>query len=346
MTEYDEQDEHHDLGRADGPGDFELPDVSGFDLLQYRESLTQGRRPREETSQALLRLHLLHPVSEASDVCVPVSPSAAVDALVAPLEEERLKLRKKINDIRSAMAAFDAVHSEVRSKEAVPLTLLVGGAAISASVTSSARASEREIITVQPGGSRPPELLAETLELNMSLLARGVRQRTLYQHSIRKHQLTMDYSRQVVAAGAEIRTVTEIFERLIICDDTVAYIPTNDVRANEALEIRHPALIRYLRAGFERAWEGAEPISPADPLPKRAREDAILVRIAQLLVDGHTDESISQRLGIGVRTVAKRISTLSGRLGSRSRGQLGYLIARSGMLDEPSSTRPPAPPSD
>lgn len=96
MTEYDEQDEHHDLGRAARPGDFELPDVSGFDLLQYRESLTQGRRPREETSQALLRLHLLHPVSEASDVCVPVSPSAAVDALVAPLEEERLKPRRQI----------------------------------------------------------------------------------------------------------------------------------------------------------------------------------------------------------------------------------------------------------
>ncbi|MEU6378199.1 LuxR family transcriptional regulator [Streptomyces sp. NPDC046909] len=307
------------------------------DLQRYRECLEEGRLPREDTPESLLRLRLLHPVSEGAeteaDHCVPVSPRVAVESLVAPLEEEQLRLRERIGEIRRTLAAFEAVHDEVRSRQEVPLTLLVGGSAISTAVTGSVRSSEREVITVQPGGARPPELVGETIDLNMRTLARGIRQRTLYQHSIRNDPATMEYCREVVAAGAEIRTVTEIFERLIICDDTVAYIPTSEVRANEALEIRHPALIRYLRAGFERAWEGANPIELTRPGPSRANEDAVLLRIARLLVEGHTDESISQRLGVSVRTVAKRISTLSTRLGSRSRGQLGYLIARSGILD-------------
>ncbi|MET9671536.1 LuxR family transcriptional regulator [Streptomyces sp. NPDC006482] len=312
-----------------------LPEINAADLSEYQKALEEGRRPRGEASDALISLRLLHPVSEGSDVYVPVSPSSAAEALVAPLEQKQLELRSMINGIRSTLAAFEAVHSEVRSKEAVPLTLLTGGPVISTSVASSVRNSTREILTVQPGGSRPPELVAETIELNLALLAKGIRQRTLYQHSIRKHPVTMAYCRQVIEAGAEVRTVTEIFERLIICDDTVAYIPTSDLRANEALEIRHPALIRFMRAGFERSWEGASPIPANDPrLTRKENDDAVLLRIAELLVEGHTDESISQRLGMGGRTVAKRISALSLRLGSRSRGQLGYLIARSGMLDE------------
>lgn len=58
--------------------------------------------------------------------------------------------------------------------------------------------------------------------------------------------------------------------------------------------------------------------------------------IAQLLIEGHVDEAIARRLGMNVRTCRAHIAKLATTLGSGSRAQLGYLIARSGILGRPS----------
>ncbi|MGW3361139.1 response regulator transcription factor, partial [Streptomyces bungoensis] len=55
--------------------------------------------------------------------------------------------------------------------------------------------------------------------------------------------------------------------------------------------------------------------------------------IAALLVEGHTDAVVAERLGMNVRTARVHIARLAATLGSESRSQLGYLIARSGILD-------------
>ncbi|WP_435303819.1 helix-turn-helix domain-containing protein [Streptomyces phaeoluteigriseus] len=55
--------------------------------------------------------------------------------------------------------------------------------------------------------------------------------------------------------------------------------------------------------------------------------------IAALLVEGHTDAVIADRLGMSVRTARVHIAKLATALGSESRAQLGYLIGRSGILD-------------
>ncbi|MDH6618280.1 DNA-binding NarL/FixJ family response regulator [Streptomyces sp. SAI-135] len=55
--------------------------------------------------------------------------------------------------------------------------------------------------------------------------------------------------------------------------------------------------------------------------------------IAGLLVEGHTDAVIADRLGMNIRTARVHIAKLAATLGSESRAQLGYLIGRSGILD-------------
>ncbi|MCF2129726.1 helix-turn-helix transcriptional regulator, partial [Strepomyces sp. STD 3.1] len=54
--------------------------------------------------------------------------------------------------------------------------------------------------------------------------------------------------------------------------------------------------------------------------------------IAALLIEGHTDNVIAERLGMNVRTARVHIAKLAATLGSESRAQLGYLIAESGIL--------------
>jgi DNA-binding NarL/FixJ family response regulator len=68
-----------------------------------------------------------------------------------------------------------------------------------------------------------------------------------------------------------------------------------------------------------------------------ARPDGITgtqLAIAHLLVEGHVDEAIARCLGMKVRTCRGRIAKFSTALGSGSRAQLGYLVARSGILDD------------
>nr|WP_286168988.1 helix-turn-helix transcriptional regulator [Actinospica acidiphila] len=55
--------------------------------------------------------------------------------------------------------------------------------------------------------------------------------------------------------------------------------------------------------------------------------------IARLLVEGHTDAVIADRLGMNIRTARVHIAKLAATLGSQSRAQLGYLIGQSGILD-------------
>ncbi|MGH4036135.1 helix-turn-helix transcriptional regulator, partial [Actinomycetota bacterium Odt1-20B] len=46
------------------------------------------------------------------------------------------------------------------------------------------------------------------------------------------------------------------------------------------------------------------------------------------------DAAIATRLGMNVRTTRVHIAKLAATLGSRSRAQLGYLISRSGILEQ------------
>ncbi|GHE46089.1 hypothetical protein GCM10017771_66780 [Streptomyces capitiformicae] len=99
------------------------------------------------------------------------------------------------------------------------------------------------------------------------------------------------------------------------------------------MEIRHPALVAYLVTVFDRLWHLALPMySQAVQQPS---ENGITPRqrsIAALLIEGHTDTTIADRLGMNVRTARLHISKLVETLGSDSRAQLGYLVAPSGIL--------------
>ncbi|WP_152627392.1 LuxR family transcriptional regulator [Streptacidiphilus melanogenes] len=304
-------------------------------LRCYEYSLKSGSIAVSAAPDCLLRLQMLQPLPGDPGILVPIPPDAAGAALVQAIEQAVLDRQAEIAGIRTAMGLYESVYSRARSQEDIPFTLLTGDAAIGAALSHAVGACTDELLTVQPGGGRPTKYLEDAIERDLVILGRGVRQRTLYQHSVRAHAPTLAYVEKVTEAGAEVRTVPEIYDRLIICDESVAFIPTSDNRAAAALEIRQPALIRFLRGHFDRQWEEARPFGPID---RQVRSEAVVedvqLNIARLLVHGFTDEAIARRLGLSRRTVATRVSQLSQQLGgSSSRAQLGYLIALQGILD-------------
>lgn len=55
-------------------------------------------------------------------------------------------------------------------------------------------------------------------------------------------------------------------------------------------------------------------------------------RILALMAGGATDDAIARHLGLGRRTVARRVSAILDRLGATTRFQAGVQAARCGWL--------------
>ncbi|MDV9187029.1 helix-turn-helix transcriptional regulator [Streptomyces sp. SR27] len=309
----------------------ELCDV-GKEL--YASALRTGRiaRADAEAAPCLKELSLLHPDPDDGEWLHPVPPSIALNQLVHPIEQEIQVRRQHAIALADAFEPFMAIHTQDPSG-AQAITVLEGLSVINATLDRVINECTVELLTIQPGSGRRPETLEAALRRMEPLLDRGVRMRTLYQHTARHHPATLAYVERVAPYGLELRTLEEIVDRLIIVDRKVAFVPARSDR-QVALELRHEGLVQYLVGVFDQFWLHGVPWEEEIPYsPSVDGIGGVQRSIAKLLVEGHVDEAIARRLGMNVRTCRAHIAKLAATLGSGSRAQLGYLIAQSGILD-------------
>ncbi|ORT59353.1 helix-turn-helix transcriptional regulator [Streptomyces sp. CB03238] len=300
----------------------------------YANALRSGRIPRSEADEVpcLLDLALLHPDPDDAQWLRPVPPSSALAQLLQPIEREILERRRLTVELSDAFEPFMAISAQ-NAPTTHAITVLEGLSRINATLDRVVAGCEKELLTVQPGGGRPAHGLSEALRRVRPLLGRGIRMRTLYQHTARHTELTLTYLEHV-GPEVQVRTLEQIIDRLIIVDREVAFVPARSDR-QVALELRHPGLVAYLAGVFDQFWQLAVPIN--EEIPYDLKSDGISGvqrSIAKLLVEGHVDEAIARRLGMNVRTCRAHIAKLASVLGSGSRAQLGYLIAQSGILEQ------------
>lgn len=305
-------------------------------LSLYGRALREGRIPADEADRApcLLGFGLLSPDSEDPRWMRPLAPALALPRLLH--ESARDIARRRHHEARLAEAfepllALDGPHGT--ASDVPGLTPLAGLDRINEAIGRAMDEAREELVTIQPGGRRPAAHLRDVgLPREQRMLARGCRIRTLYQDTTR-HDLGALAHLERLEGDVQVRTLDEVAERLLVVDRTVAFVPAGKDRTR-ALEIRHPALVQYFVTVFDRLWHLATPMYPkavqltsADGVSPRQRA------IARLLVEGHTDTAIAERLGLNVRTARVHIAKLAALLGSESRAQLGYLIGRSGILE-------------
>ncbi|WP_095935804.1 helix-turn-helix transcriptional regulator [Streptomyces sp. Tue6028] len=301
----------------------------------YANALRTGRIARADVESApcLMEFALLHPDPDDANWLRPVPPSIALAQRLNPIEHEITEARRLSIELADAFEPFMTLSAQATATTH-SITVLEGFDRINAALDLATAQCQNEMLTVQPSGRRLEHTLVQGLERDRPLTERGVSIRTLYQHTARYSPETQAYVDQFSNGKVEYRTIDELVERLIICDETVAFIPTRDDR-QVALELRHPGLVRYLIKVFEFMWDRAVPLNagaPYETAPDGITE--IQHSIAKLLVEGHVDEAIARRLGMNVRTCRAHIAKLATALGSGSRAQLGFLIAQSGILDQ------------
>ncbi|MGW0122249.1 helix-turn-helix transcriptional regulator [Streptomyces sp. NPDC003327] len=302
--------------------------------LLYTEALRSGRIDRAETASApcLMDLDLLRPDPDDPQWLRPVPPSAALTRMLLPIEkeiQERRRLAAQLSDVFEPFMALGVTDPSMTQA----ITVLEGFDRINANLDRAVADCTSELLTVQPGKGRSAHTFGEALRRVRPLLGRGIRMRTLYQHTARHQPITLAYLERI-GPEVEVRTLEEIIDRLIIVDRKVAFVPASRDR-QVALELRHPGLVEYLGGVFDQFWLQATPLdAPVAYQPPLDGVSGVQRSIARLLVEGLVDEAIARRLGMNVRTCRAHIAKLAAALGSGSRAQLGYLIAQSGILQQ------------
>lgn len=172
------------------------------------------------------------------------------------------------------------------------------------------------------------------------------RYRTLYEKALLDDSAVVELIRRSVERGFQVRFAATLPVKLAIADDNLALIMTAEsggLRPHDgahpiALFTEHPALVTMAVGLFEQVWSTA--------VPAPALDDGALTRTPQsggpsdpddrlllsLLLAGLTDQTIAARLGVGLRTVQRRVRDLMDAANVDTRIQLGWQASRKGWI--------------
>ncbi|MBZ5735429.1 LuxR family transcriptional regulator [Nocardioides sp. TRM66260-LWL] len=267
---------------------------------------------------------------------VPADPAGLQTRVVTPLSSEGTRLLEESTQWSQTLASLGQTYRRAPAQPGGDSVTYLRDTAINAHLSGLVADVEDEILTAQPQTGRDAVALAAAAVRDTAAIDRGVRFRTLYQHAARRHTPTVKYVDVVTARGAQVRTLDEFFNRLIVLDRRIAIIPGSD-DLSTAVVVREPAVVAYLVDVFERAWERGRPFGQKDGETMRdiaAEQRAMTIR---MLVEGHADPTSAKRLGVSPRTYAGYIADLKAEYDAETRFQLGYEMGRLGVTGDETS---------
>lgn len=272
---------------------------------------------------------------------LPVDPATVQSRVVAPMGQRAAELLSESTSWANTFADLGLAFRRTAPTDQ-PIVELRGSANINRFLIAAVGDAQSELLTAQPDGARSPDELERAIQRDRKALARGVRMRTLYQHSARRSVATREYVEEVMKVGAEVRTLDEFFNRLIIVDRRLAVVPGAE-GAQVAIVIHDGSLVAYLVDIFERCWERAQTFTDREASTEREIADDVHKMTIRMLVEGHSDNASAKRVGVSTRTYAGYVASLKAEYGVDTRFQLGYAIGQQEARDEepPGSKKPP-----
>ncbi|MCM0621110.1 LuxR family transcriptional regulator [Nocardioides bruguierae] len=266
-------------------------------------------------------------------------PATVQSRVVAPMNVESTRLLTESTEWARAFTGIGQAWRRTPHADGPgPVTYLRDGA-IGRFLTAMVADAESEILTAQPQAGRDAQTLAAAVLRDTAALERGVSLRTLYQHSARRSTVTSQYVQEVTERGAEVRTLDEFFNRMIVADRRVAVIPNGeDLRV--AVAVREPSVVAYLVDVFERSWERGRPFTNKETGTMRTIAGEQRAMTIRMLIEGHADPAAAKRLGVSPRTYAGYVADLKTEFDAETRFQLGWKMGRLGLTGEDDDPEP------
>lgn len=293
-----------------------------------------------EAADQLIARHLLRQQPGQDGWLAPVAPDTAAAVTLTPVERSLHAQLARVEELRAEFASLGSLYAETQQEQRHETLVeeVHGQKATIELIDNAVTRAEQEILTCDASRASSLGPLERANERELTAIQRGVQIRTLYRHAARHEVATQQHIKHLASTGAQIRTLPETFERTVIIDRKIAFIPHHD-DASGTVVVRDPSTVGYLCAAFEHLWAQATPFNPGHfgtPAISTEAKQAIV----RLLTEGMKDEVIARRLGMSLRTCRKHIAEIMDIFRAESRFQLGYLIrARLGDANKlPSGT--------
>lgn len=280
------------------------------------------------STRVLMKLGLLHEEAGRYDV---VDPQMAQGAIVTPLSQRATEAIGEASSWAEAFAQLTRAYRRYPRTADGPMTELHGDQ-LNVFLEQLVNGARDEVLTAQPQVGRTAASLRDASARDLAALQRGVRLRTIYQHAARRARFTRQYVDRVTAEGAEVRTLDEFFNRLIVVDRRVALIPSAKERTT-AVVIRDANLVAYLVDIFERNWDRGKPFTQTTAAIASAIAGEQRAMATRMLIEGHPDSASAKRMGVSDRTYAAYLADLKRDYDAQTRFQLGYRMGLEAAQD-------------
>lgn len=267
---------------------------------------------------------------------VTVDPAVAVEKLI---ESKVEKLNAQLRSVIGARAVIPSLledqqqgrHSHAQSD----IERIDGLEEIRARLDDLAFFAHREVLALQQDGPLSAGYVEAARPLDMRCLRRGIRMRTVVLQTALDDPLTSGYIRELVALGAQVRTLAQHMERMIIYDRSVAVVPVDRENSSlGALIIRQPSLVTNMVALFDRVWSEARIVDFADDTGVVESEPITVLekQVLDVLSRVSKDEIAARELGISLRTFRRHVADLMLRLAASNRFQAALMAKERGWI--------------
>lgn len=263
-------------------------------------------------------------LADAEDLYVPVPPDLALHLVVS---REELKLRRRLEELSrlrgSAARLSRQLVGEAKETGEDIVHVVEGTPLVKQKLADVALLARERVRRIDPAPLSEEELDTQA----------DARRLVLYERGALDNEATFDEVQRRQLRGEEIRLLPRPPARIVLADDQLGFVVLDETPGRLRGVLVHPSpLLSALGTLFDVLWDRAIPLNGGDEREGAWRisdEDAALLR---LLAAGLKDQAIARHLGIGLRTVVRRIGNLSRALDAETRFQAGLQAARRGLL--------------
>jgi len=304
------------------------------ELAGLREEMGLAEEAADSAWRHLWDLGLLQ-AAGSSDSVTAVEPEVALMRIFeqqhARLEEQAVQLERL--QLAAQEIAMELRPAVLRETSSVQIQYLRDRRHRTESLMSLNATAQTDTWSMHPGPLPPPGVLATSMELDADLIARGIRVRAIYGHTVASGQRARSYLNQLSALGAEVRLARRVPFDLLLFDSHTAVIPSNPFALTDPMLLLHdPHLMGTYLAIYEDTWLHATPYSAQSP---QVPDDGLTEKqqsVLALMANGLTDEQIARRLGISVRTTGRITAEVLTHIGGDGRFQSGLQAAFKGLV--------------
>jgi DNA-binding NarL/FixJ family response regulator len=295
-------------------------------------------RSAEPAWRHLQALGLVRPTGRG-EAFTPVDPDDALKELFGiqrqRLREQSTELAQTHRRVQDLVRKFRPAAMRDNVDSSVEVSFVADRAGRAERLRSLHLSSHKEMLSMHPGPLPSAAVLERSLELDAELVARGLRVRAVYGHTVAAGTRARKYLSALASLGAEVRLARQVPFDLLLFDSRTAVMPSTPSHPDlPMLVLNGSKLMGSYIAMYDDLWSRSAPLF-SDEGGEEEGAGALSDRqlaVLRLLAAGLTDEQISRRLGISIRTVGRIASEVMEQIGATSRFQAGVLATLLGLI--------------